>query len=133
MAEPIFDFSTQKTFGDYRVTLKISPEHIVAGQEARLRYRVGKNGEPVTDLAPYLGAPMHLAVVSSDLDRFIHAHGVLPGQTHMDHLHAAPPPDNFGPEVETEIVFPAPGAYKIFGQTQHQKKILLFDFMVKAQ
>jgi len=133
MAEPVIDLSPQKTFGDYRVTLTFSPEHVVAGQETRLHYRIEKDGGPVTDLAPYLGAPMHLAVVKSDLDHFIHAHGELPGQGRHDHLHADLPPEIFGPEIETEIVFPVPGVYKIFSQTQHHNKILLFDFMVKVQ
>lgn len=31
--------------------------------------------QPVNDLRPYYGAPMHLAVVSSDLSRIAHVHG----------------------------------------------------------
>lgn len=133
MTEPVLDFSTQKTFGDYQVTLTPSPEHIVAGQETRLHYRIEKDGAPVTDLAPYLGAPMHLAMVKSDLNSFIHAHGGLPGQEQHDHLHAGTPPEKFGPEIETEVIFPEAGVYKIFSQTQHHNKILLFNFMVNVQ
>jgi putative copper resistance protein D len=133
MGIPAFDFSTQKNFGDYRVTLTTMPERIVPGQEARLTYHIEKGGQPVTDLAPYLGAPMHIAVVTSDLKRFIHAHGTVPGQPHHDHLHAAPPPERFGPDIESEIVFPEPGVYKLFSQTQHREKVLLFDFMLEVR
>lgn len=83
---------------------------------------------------PFLGASMHLAVVPEDLKVFIHAHGSVPGSPHHhDHMHAPPPPEKFGPAIESDIVFPAKGVYKIFSQVKHQGKVLLFDFMVKVQ
>ena len=82
MGEPKIDFSTEKDFGEYHVTLKTSPEIIKAGKETMLRYLIKKNVKPVTDLEPYLGAPMHLAVVLTDLTQFIHAHGITPGEAH---------------------------------------------------
>ena len=89
----------------------------------------------MTDLEPYLGAAMHLAVVPTSLNLFIHAHGLTPGEPHTnhDHLHTTAPPDKFGPEIESDIVFPAKGIYKIFSQVKHQGKVLLFDFMVDVQ
>jgi putative copper resistance protein D len=133
MGEPEIDFSMKKDFGEYRVTLAISPEKIRAGVETTLRYTIEKGGKPVTDLRPYLGAAMHLAVVPADLKLFIHAHAVTPGEplTHADHLHGHPP-KRFGPEMDAVIVFPVSGIYKIFGQTEHEGKVLLFDFMVKV-
>ena len=135
MGKPKIDFSTRKVFGEYRVSLAMSPEKATAGKETTLTYTIEKNGNPVTDLEPYLGAAMHLAVVPVDLKLFIHAHGVTPGEphTHLDHLHTAAPPDRFGPEIEAGIVFPVKGIYKIFSQVKHQGKVLLFDFMVDVQ
>jgi uncharacterized membrane protein len=136
MVEAKPDFSTEKDFGAYHVALKISPANIKAGEETTLRYHIEKNKKPVADLSPYLGAPMHLAIVSEDLKQFIHAHGVIPGEshTHMDHMHMhAEPGDKFGPEIESVVVFPAKGVYKIFSQVNHQGTVLLFDFMVKVQ
>lgn len=135
MGEPKLDFSTEKDFGAYHVTLKISPNNIKPG-ETTLRYFIKKNKKTVTDLSPYLGAPMHLAIVLADLKRFIHAHGVIPGEphTHMDHMHMhAEPGEKFGPEIESVVVFPVKGVYKIFSQVDHQGTVLLFDFMVKVQ
>jgi putative copper resistance protein D len=128
------DFSKMKNFGPYRVLLKTSPEEIRAGEETTLEYFIQKDGKPVTDLEPYLGAAMHLAVVSADLTQFMHAHGALPGETqaHLDHMHAMPP-EKFGPEIDAYVVFPTQGIYKIFVQVQHNGKVLLFDFMVKVQ
>jgi putative copper resistance protein D len=132
MGEPKLDFSTERDFGAYHVTLKISPDSIKAGGETTLRYLIKKNEKPVTDLSPYLGAPMHLAIVLADLKQFIHAHGE--SQTHMDHMHMhAEPGEKFGPEIESVVVFPVKGVYKIFSQVNHQGKVLLFDFMVKVQ
>ena len=42
------------------------------------------------------------------------------------------PPRMFGPVIESTIVLPAKGIYKIFSQAQRHKKVLLFDFMVEV-
>jgi hypothetical protein len=134
MGRPVIDFSTRKNFGDHRVTFAASPMNIKAGEETSLQYTVEKDGKPVTDLNPYLGAAMHLAVVSDDLKYYIHSHGTVPGEphAHSDHMHAKPP-KRFGPEIESDVVFPAKGIYTIFSQVRHGDKVLLFDFMVNVQ
>lgn len=134
MGRPVIDFSTRKNFGEYRVTFEASPMTIKAGEETSLQYTIEKDGKPVTDLNPYLGAAMHLAIVSVDLKQYIHAHGSVPGEphNHQDHMHAKPP-KRFGPEIESDVVFPAKGIYTIFSQVKHRDKVLLFDFMVNVQ
>lgn len=133
MGELKTDFSTKKNFGDYQVSLSSSPERIQSGSEATLKYIIKKNGKDVSTLEPYLGASMHLAIVPVDLKTFMHAHGVTKGETHTDHLHAAPPPSRFGPQIETEVIFPLRGIYKVFSQVKHEGKVLLFDFMLDVQ
>ncbi len=134
MGEPKIDLSRSKNFGPYRATLATSPESVKAGEETTLEYYIQKNGKPVTDLQPYLGAAMHLAVVRADLDQFIHAHGAVPEEasTHHDHMHAMAP-EKFGPKIDSVIVFPVKGIYKIFSQVKYQGTVLLFDFMVEVQ
>ncbi|MFH1702071.1 MAG: hypothetical protein ABIB41_01400 [Nitrospirota bacterium] len=134
MGEPKIDFSTEKDFGEYHVTLKTSPEIIKAGKETIFRYLIKKNVKPVTDFEPYLGAPMHLAVVLADLKQFIHTHGIIPGEPHTapGHMHAESA-ERFGPEIDAVIVFPVKGTYKIFSQMKHQGKVILFDFVVNVQ
>ncbi len=127
------DFSRAKNFGPYQVSLTTLSGDIKAGRETTLRYTVRKDGKPVTDLEPYLGAAMHLAIVRSDLTHFIHAHGSVPGEGPAADREHAQPPEKFGPEIESTIVFPVKGAYRIFSQVQHQGKVLLFDFMVEAR
>ena len=134
MGEPKIELSRSKNFGQYQVTMATSPKSIKAGEETTLKYFIRENQEPVTDLQPYLGAAMHLAVVRDNLDQFVHAHGIVPGEpsTHHDHMHAMPP-ERFGPKIDSVVVFPVKGIYKIFSQVEHRGEVLLFDFMVNVQ
>ena len=134
------DMSHEKRFGNYTVSLSYKPEKIMAGEEVVLTYMVNKEGKPVTDLEPYLGAPMHLAVVGAEGKSFLHTHGELPGDEgshhgheHMDMMHMKPLPPHFGPEIHADIVFQEKGLYKIFGEIRHNGRIILLDFMVEAE
>lgn len=133
MKNPEIDLSTSKNFAGYDVSFWVPSGPIIAGTETKLMYVIMKKGEKVLNLAPYLGAAMHLAIISADLKTFIHAHGVVPGTgSHSDHLHLATPV-KFGPEIETEVLFPTPGLYKIFAQFKHQGMIIVTDFMVNVR
>jgi Cu+-exporting ATPase len=131
------DLSRKKPFGEYEVTLTSDPERIIAGKEATLSYLIKNNSLPVTDLEPYLSAPMHLAIVQADLSNFIHTHGELPGtasgQHHMSgHAHMVVP-EKFGPRIDVHIVFPAKGLYQIFGEVKHHGDIIVTRFMVEVE
>jgi hypothetical protein len=132
------NLSREKRVGDLDVTISSMPERIKAGKEVMLNCTFRKNGESVTDLEPYLSAPMHLAIISSDLTRFIHTHGEVPGMAPMGHdAHhmqmEMSVPDKFGPTVEIHVVFPAKGLYQIFGQIGHQGKVIVTSFMVEVE
>jgi len=130
------DFAREKRFGNYLVTLSSTPERISSGKEVTLSYLIKKNGMPVNDLQPYLSAPMHIAVISADLNNFIHAHGELPGtsspQSHGSHHHMTVP-EEFGPRIEAHLSFPAKGVYQIFAEVKHQGKVMLTSFMVEVE
>jgi Cu+-exporting ATPase len=132
----IKDFAREKKVGDYMVTLSVAQERISAGKEVTFSYLIKKNGTPVNDLQPYLSAPMHIAVVSADLNNFIHAHGELPGtsspQAPGGHHHMTVP-EKFGPRIEARLSFPAKGVYQIFGEVKHEGKVLLTRFMVEVE
>lgn len=130
------DLSREKKFGDLSVTLTTVPETIIAGKEVTLKYVIKKGGDPVTDLEPFLSAPMHVAIISSDLENFMHEHGELPGASmgheHMGHMMHMKTPAKFGPEIDVPVVFPTKGLYQIFGQVGHKGKVVVLSFMVEV-
>ena len=99
-----------------------------------------KNGAPVDNLEPYLGAAMHLAIVRADFGDFIHRHGEVhaPGsapqpQTPVGtHVHSSYLPPAFGPNVEAHMTFPEPGIYEIFGEFKHEGKVMVSRFFVQV-
>ncbi len=77
------DFSKQKEFDGYEVLIsEENTGHMMMGGETQIKYIIMAGGNPVTDLAPYLGAPMHFAIVSADLSGFAHTHGTLTADGH---------------------------------------------------
>ncbi|HYA26955.1 MAG TPA: hypothetical protein VEE82_03060 [Thermodesulfovibrionales bacterium] len=130
------DLSRGKMFGDYEVMLASSPERITVGKEVVLKYTISREGRPVTDLEPYLSAPMHVAIVEDDLNNFIHTHGELPDMPHhpmmAGHMHMEVPA-NFGPEIDIYINFPSKGFYQIFGELKHQGRVVLTSFMIQVE
>lgn len=61
----------------YKVTLTPGSPTIVAGAETLLRLHVEQGGKPVTDLVPYLSAPLHFAIVPESLAFVLHRHGSI--------------------------------------------------------
>jgi len=136
MGPPKKDLDREKRFGDLEVRFSSMPEHITAGKEVMLSYLFRENGKPVTDLEPYLSAPMHLAIISGDLEHFIHTHGEIPGMPameHHEHHMQMTVPKQFGPQIDVPVVFPVKGLYQIFGQVGYQGRVILTSFMVEVE
>jgi len=51
-----------------------------AGEDSIIRIGIDRDGMPVTDIEPYLGAMGHLVIISQDLKQFVHSHPL-----EMDH------------------------------------------------
>jgi hypothetical protein len=126
----------------YEVSLQ-QPDAIRANEEVSFAYRFTKDGEPLTDLRPYLDAPMHLAVAKDDLTAFLHTHGILPDNAHAahgDHGSAGAAhgeiqrgQDTFGPEIAATVTFPEPGTYYLFAQAAHGDQLLNSRFPVHVE
>ena len=130
-----------------------APKRIKAGEMVHITYHFSRDGEPVTDLVPFLDAPMHFAIVSTRLDGIVHTHGTVPGSQDASkmiqedphaghkmkkvsttgHQHYGTTPEKFGPTVMLMTTFPETGIYKIFGQLKHGDQILWPSFMVKVE
>jgi hypothetical protein len=64
--------ATSATVDGYRVTLE--PTGLAGGQTGSLTFRVARDGKPVTDLEPYLGARGHLVALREGDLAFLHVH-----------------------------------------------------------
>lgn len=109
-----------RLFGDYRVRLDMSPEPANWGAAVQLSFTVSRNDVLVTDLEPYLGAGGHCVAISVDAGAYLHSHP----------LHTTGP--NYGPTVAFHTLFPKPGLYKIWGQSQHRGQPPISDFVVRV-
>jgi hypothetical protein len=92
-----------------------APQPLAALVNQRLVLRVTRDGVPVDDLQPFLGAPGHLVVIRQDRRHFVHTHPVEPAG---------------GPEIVFPALFPAPGRSKAWAQVQHAGRVLTAPFVV---
>jgi hypothetical protein len=104
----------------YTVTLSGTPK---ATEPSMLTLAVSRNGKPVTDLQPYLGAYGHLvALRAADLG-YLHVHPMgEPGDGST-----AP-----GPEIGFHATFPSGGNYRLFLDFQHAGVVRTAEFTVSV-
>ena len=110
------DADKPKTIDGYTVSLD-SGGPIKTRATTHMEYTISKDGKPVTDLSPYLGAMGHLVIISGDLKEFVHAH---PHEEGAEHSAAT----KGGPKVDFEAHFTATGIYKSWAQFQHNGKVI---------
>ncbi|MFE5793739.1 hypothetical protein ACFQ8C_14355 [Streptomyces sp. NPDC056503] len=87
------------------------------GKAGELRLTVSKDGEPVTDLEPYLGAYGHLVALR---------------QGDLAYLHVHPNEGGPGPDVSFTATAPSPGTYRLFLDFRHEGEVRTAAFTVKA-
>jgi hypothetical protein len=103
----------------YDVTLAGKPE---AGKESELTFAVSKNGKPVTDLQPYLGAFGHLVSLRGGDLAYLHNH---PAEE-------AKPGTKGGPQITFGTTFPTAGTYSLFLDFQHAGAVRTAEFTVNV-
>ncbi|MBW4716822.1 hypothetical protein [Saccharothrix obliqua] len=102
----------------YRVRLA---GDLVAGEASPIRLTVTRDGRPVTDLQPYLGAYGHLVALRQGDLAYLHVHPEGgDGRT-------AP-----GPEVSFTAETPTAGTYRLFLDFQHDGVVRTAEFTVEA-
>ncbi len=115
-----------RDFGDYHVTLLLQPRTLTAQRHAHFIFRLERDGKPVLDLEPYIGAMGHCVIISEDTHQYLHSH---PQQ-----LSTPPGPDfRDGPQVAFHATFPHSGRYKIWGQFKRGEEIIVADFVVAVK
>lgn len=85
-------------------TVALATDGLKAGADAELAYEVRRNGEPVDDLEPYLGADGHLVALREGDLAFLHVH---------PEASATPGSIRFGASL------PSAGRYRLFLQFKH--------------
>jgi hypothetical protein len=94
---------------------------LTAGKSSNVTATVTRNGQPVTDLQPYLGAYGHLVALRATDLGYLHVHPLgEPG----DGATAA------GPQVRFAVEVPTTGRYRLFLDFQHAGKVRTAEFTV---
>ena len=107
--------SRTSTVDGYTVTLS---GDLKAGAESTVTATVTKDGKPVTDLQPYLGANGHLVALRAADLAYLHVHPQDgPGK---------------GPEVKFFVEVPTDGRYRLFFDFQHDGKVRTAEFTLAA-
>ncbi|WP_413105026.1 hypothetical protein [Streptomyces sp. Inha503] len=93
------------------------------GVASELKLKVTRNGRPVTDLDPYLGAYGHLVALRSGDLAYLHTHpNGAPGD-------GGTKP---GPTISFTATAPSAGTYRLFLDFQHQGKVRTASFTADA-
>ena len=100
--------------GTYTVTLE---GDTAPGASTVLTTRIELDGEPVTDLEPYLGAFGHLVAIRAG---------------DLGYLHVHPEEGEPGPGIDFATAFPEPATYRLFLDFQHRGTVRTAAFTVES-
>ena len=104
----------------YTVTLD---GELTPGADSKLTLDVSRDGKPVTDLQPYLGAYGHLVALRAGDLAYLHVH---PDGTPGDGRTSA------GPQVTFYAEVPTAGAYRLYLDFQHAGTVRTAEFTALA-
>ncbi len=105
--------STQDTVDDYQVTLR--------GELSALTATITRDGVPVTDLEPHLGAYGHLVVLRKGDLPYLHAHpDGVPGDGRTP----------AGPDIGFGVEAPSAGTYRLFLDFRHDGAVRTAEFTI---
>jgi hypothetical protein len=108
------------TVEGYTVTLD---GDLVPGTDSKLTLSVSKDGRPVTDLQPYLGAYGHLVALRDGDLAYLHVHpDGAPGDGRTTP----------GPEISFFAEVPSAGAYRLYLDFQHGGRVRTAQFTAIA-
>jgi hypothetical protein len=95
---------------------------LTAGAESELTFSVSRDGRPVVDLQPYLGAYGHLVALREGDLEYLHVHPV-------EDAHVAPAP---GPHVAFAATAPSAGTHRLFLDFRHGNAVHTAAFTVQV-
>ncbi len=104
----------------YTVTLD---GELVPGEESELTLSVNRDGQPITDLQPYLAAYGHLVALRDGDLAYLHVH---PGGEPGDGVTQP------GPDIAFYATAPSAGDYRLFLDFRHRDVVRTAEFTVRA-
>ncbi|MEV5414098.1 hypothetical protein AB0K60_35350 [Thermopolyspora sp. NPDC052614] len=103
-------------------TVRLDGEASV-GSASKVTLRVSKDGKPVTDLEPYLGAYGHLVALRAGDLAYLHVHpDGVPGDGRT----------TAGPDIAFQVEVPSRGDYRLFLDFKHDGVVHTADFTLRA-
>ncbi|WP_416874303.1 hypothetical protein [Kitasatospora sp. SC0581] len=112
---PLPETGRTVTVDGYTVTLG---GDLTPGRSGTLTLTVSKDGRPVTDLQPYLGAYGHLVALRAGDLAYLHVH---------------PDTGTPGPEIGFTTTAPSTGSYRLFLDFKHQDTVHTAAFTVTTE
>lgn len=97
--------------------VRLQADEAMAGEPDSLTFTVSRDGRPVADLAPYLGAKGHLVALREGDLAFLHVHPEESDEVAAD-------------EIAFEATFPTAGRYRLYLQFKHQGAVQTAEFTV---
>ncbi|MFF2851917.1 hypothetical protein ACFVT5_37125 [Streptomyces sp. NPDC058001] len=118
--QPLSNDTRTAHVGAYTVTLD---GELAPGEASDLTLTVSRNGRPVTDLQPYLGAYGHLVALRVGDLGYLHVHPEsAPGDGTTEP----------GPEITFMATAPSGGTYRLYLDFQHDDAVRTAEFTVRA-
>ncbi|WP_308201502.1 hypothetical protein [Sphaerisporangium perillae] len=118
--EPLPPTSRTANVDGYTVTLD---GDLIPGKASKVTLTVSKDGHPVTDLQPYLGAYGHLVALRARDLAYLHVH---PDGEPGDGTTRS------GPEIVFYTEVPSTGNYRLFLDFQHEGEVRTAGFTLSA-
>ncbi|MFC9861055.1 MULTISPECIES: hypothetical protein [unclassified Streptomyces] len=118
--QPLPEDTRTAHVGEYSVTLD---GELAPGEASDLTLTVSRNGQPVTDLQPYLGAYGHLVALRVGDLGYLHVH---PDGEPGDGTTAP------GPEITFMAAAPSGGTYRLYLDFQHNDVVRTAEFTVRT-
>lgn len=100
-----------------RYDVELGRQQLRAGSKTTLRFRIGRSGEPVAGLQPYLGAAGHLVAIR---------------EADLAYLHVHPLESAAAGRIDFGTDFAEAGRYALFLQFKHQNRVQTARFTVEV-
>jgi hypothetical protein len=105
----------------YQVTLDFQRENLGVARNVTMTFEIrDANGNPISNLEPLMAAGGHCVIIDAAGHEFLHVH---PAEE-VDDVASW----RGGPSVSFMANFPKPSLYRVWGQFQHEGRLLTVDF-----